>query len=200
MDLNKIIQRARSVLVSPKTQWPIIAAEPATTADLYRDYIAVLAAIPPICHFIKVSILGYAWHGFQVYRLGVGAGLTAALVEYGAALLAVYVLAIIIESLAPNFAGQPDRIQALKLAGYSYTASWVAGFAYILPGLYALVALAGAIYSGYLLYLGIPATMKVTPERAAGYTAVTIIIAIVLGWVIALIAGGITGVSLMDTW
>ena len=199
MDLNKIIQRARSVLVAPKTEWPVIAGEPATTAGLYRDYIAVLAAIPPICHFIKVSILGYAWHGFRVYRLGLGAGLTAAVIEYGAALLAVYVLAIIVESLAPNFAGQPSRIQALKLAGYSYTASWVAGFAYILPGLYALVALAGAIYSGYLLYLGIPATMKVTPERAGGYTAVTIIIAIVLGWIIALITGGITGVSLSDT-
>jgi Yip1-like protein len=200
MDLNKVIQRARSVLVSPRTEWPVIAAEPATTADLYRDYIAVLAAIAPICHFIKVSILGYAWHGFRVYRLGLGAGLTAAVIEYGAALLAVYILAIIIESLAPNFAGQPNRIQALKLAAYSYTASWVAGFAHILPGLYALVALAGAIYSGYLLYLGIPVTMKVTPERAGGYTAVTIIIAIVLGWIIALITGGITGVSLSDTW
>ncbi len=199
MDLNKVIQRARSLLVSPKTEWPLIAAEPATAADLYRDYILVLAAIPPVCHFVKISILGYAWHGFRVYRLGIGAGLTAAVVEYGTSLLAVYVLAVIIESLAPNFAGQPNRIQALKLAGYSYTASWVAGLAHILPGLYALVALAGAIYSGYLLYLGIPGTMKVPPERAGGYTAVTILIALVIGWIIALITGGITGVSLADS-
>jgi hypothetical protein len=199
MDLNKVIERARSLLVAPRTQWPLLAGEPATVAGLYRDYIMVLAAIPPVCHFIKISILGYAWHGFRVYRLGVGAGLTAAVIEYAMSLLAVYVLAVIIESLAPNFAGQPDRIQALKLAGYSYTASWVAGVAHLLPGLYALIALAGAIYSGYLLYLGIPSTMRVLPERAAGYTAVTILVALLVGWVIALITGGITGVSLADS-
>lgn len=199
MDLNRVIERARSLLIAPRTQWPVLAGEPATVAGLYREYIMVLAAIPPVCHFIKISILGYAWHGFRVYRLGVGAGLTAAVIEYAMSLLAVYVLAVIIESLAPNFAGQPDRIQALKLAGYSYTASWVAGFAYLLPGLYGLIALAGAIYSGYLLYLGIPSTMKVLPERAAAYTAVTILVALLVGWVIALITGGITGVSLADS-
>lgn len=199
MDLNKIIQRARALLVSPRTEWPVIAAEPATVQDLYREYIMVLAAIPPICQFVKTSILGYAWHGFRIYRLGVGAGLTAAIVEYVISLLGVYVLAVIIEALAPNFAGESNRIQALKVAGYSYTASWIAGCAQILPGLYGLVALAGAIYSVYLLYLGLPSTMKVLPERAAGYTAVTVIIALILGWIIAVITGGITGVPLSDT-
>jgi hypothetical protein len=200
MDLNKVIQRARSLLVSPRTEWPVIAAEPATVSDLYRNYIMILAAIPPVCGFVKISVLGVAWHGFRVYRRGIGTGLTAAIVEYAISLIAVYVLAVIIESLAPNFAGQPNRVQALKVAGYSYTASWVAGSAQILPGLYALFALAGAIYSVFLLYLGLPSTMKVPPEQAGGYTAVIAIIALVVGWVIALIIGGITGVPLADTW
>jgi hypothetical protein len=199
MDLNKVIQRARALLVSPRTEWPVIAAEPATVRDLYREYIMILAAIPPICQFVKISILGYAWHGFSIYRLGVGAGLTAAIVEYVVSLLGVYVLAVIIEALAPNFAGESNRIQALKVAGYSYTASWIAGCAQILPGLYGLVALAGAIYSVYLLYLGLPSTMKVLPERAGGYTAVAVVSALILGWIIAVITGGITGVPLSDT-
>jgi Yip1 domain len=199
MDLNKIIQRARTLLVSPRTEWPVIAAEPATVQGLYREYIMILAAIPPICQFVKTSILGYAWHGFRIYRLGIGAGLTAAIVGYVVSLAAVYVLAVIIEALAPNFAGEANRIQALKVAGYSYTASWIAGCAQILPGLYGLVALAGAIYSVYLLYLGLPSTMKVLPERAGGYTAVTVIGALILGWIIAVITGGITGVPLSDS-
>ena len=200
MDLNKVIQRARSLLVSPRTEWPVVAAEPATVTDLYRDYIMIIAAIPPVCEFVKVSLLGYAWHGFRVYRRGIGVGLAAAIVEYVISLIAVYVLAVIIESLAPNFGGQPNRVQALKVAGYSYTASWVAGFAQILPGLYALFALAGAIYSIFLLYLGLPGTMKVVPEQAGGYTAVIAIIALVVGWVIALITVGMTGVPLSDPW
>jgi Yip1 domain len=200
MDLNKVIQRARTLLVSPRTEWPVIAAEPVTVADLYRDYILVVAAIPPVCQFVKTSILGYAWHGFRVYRVGLGTGLTAAILEYLASLAAVYALAVIIESLAPNFAGTSNRVQALKVAGYSYTASWVAGFAQILPSLYALFAVAGAIYSIFLTYVGLPSTMKVLPERAPAYTAVIAIIALIVGWIIALITGGITGVSLSDSW
>jgi hypothetical protein len=200
MDLNKIIQRARALLVSPRTEWPVIAAEPATAQELFREYFMILAAIPPICEFVKVSILGYAWHGFRVYRLGIGAGLTAAIVQYVTSLAAVYVLAVIVEALAPNFAGQPNRIQALKVAGYSYTAVWIAGVALILPGLSGLVALAGALYSVYLLYLGLPSTMKVLPERATGYTAVVVLSGLVLGWIIAVITGGITGMPLSDTW
>ena len=200
MDLNRVMQRARSLLVSPRTEWPVIAAEPATVADLYRQYIMIVAALPAICLFVKTSILGYAWHGFSVYRVGIGQGLSAAIVEYGVSLAVVYLLALIIESIAPNFAGQPDRVQALKLAGYSYTASWVAGCAQVLPGLYGLFALAGAIYSVFLLYLGLPSTMKVLPERAAPYAAVTAVIALVLGWVVAAMIGSITGVSLSDSW
>jgi hypothetical protein len=200
MDLNKIIQRARALLVSPRTEWPVIAAEPATVQELYREYIMILAAIPPICEFVKVSILGYAWHGFRVYRLGIGAGLTAAIVQYVTSLAAVYVLAVIVEALAPNFAGQANRIQALKVAGYSYTAIWIAGVALILPGLSGLVALAGALYSIYLLYLGLPSTMEVLPERATGYAAVVVLSGLVLGWIIAVITGGITGVPLSDIW
>ena len=200
MDLNKIIQRARALLVSPRNEWPVIAAESATVQDLYREYIMIVAAIPPICLFVKTSILGYAWHGFRVYRLGIGAGLTAAVGEYLGSLAVVYVLAVIIEALAQNFGGQPNRIQALKVAGYSYTASWIAGIAQILPGLYGLIALAGAIYSVYVLYLGLPSTMKVLPERAGGYTAVVAISALIFGWINAEITEGITGIPVSDTW
>jgi hypothetical protein len=200
MDLNKIIQRARGLLLAPRTEWPLIAAEPATVQGLYREYFMILAAIAPICQFVKVSILGYAWHGFRVYRLGVGTGLTAAIVAYITSLAGVYVLAVIVEALAPNFAAEPNRLQALKVVGYSYTAIWIAGVALILPGLSGLVALAGALYSVYLLYLGLPSTMKVLPERATGYTAVVVLSGLVLGWIIAVITGGLTGMPLSDSW
>jgi hypothetical protein len=198
VDLNRLIQRARSLLVSPRTEWPVIAAEPATAGDLFRNYFLVLAAIAPVCGFVKTSLIGYAWHGFRVYRRGMGAGLTAALVEYVVSLVAMYVLAVIVDALAPNFGGQPSRIQALKVVGYSYTAFWVAGVARLLPGLSGIVALVGALYGVYLLYLGMPHAMKVQAERAMPYTAVTVIIALVLGWIIALITGGINGVTLPD--
>jgi hypothetical protein len=200
MDLNKIIQRARALLVTPRTEWPVIAAEPTSVQALYREYIMILAAIAPVAQFVKLSILGYAWHGFRVYRLGIGPGLTAAIIQYVASLASVYLLAIIVEALAPNFAGQPNRLQALKVVGYSYTACWLAGAAMILPGLAGLIGLAGVLYSIYLLYLGLPSTLQVVPERAAGYTAIIVISSLVLSWIIAVLTGDLTGVTWSDAW
>jgi len=43
-----------------------------------------------------------------------------------------------------------------------------------------------------------PHVMKVQTERALPYTAVTVIIALVLGWILALITGGMNGVTMPD--
>jgi hypothetical protein len=45
------------------------------------------------------------------------------------------------------------------------------------------------------LYLGLPHTMKCPPDKAGGYTAVVIIIAIVLGAITAVVIGSIAGVG-----
>lgn len=193
MNIDRIVARARAILVTPKTEWPVIAAEPTTVADLYRNYIAILAAIPAVAGFIKGSLLGYSVPLAGHFRVPIGSGLGSMVVQYVLSLALVYVVGLIIEALAPNFGGQKNRLQALKLAGYAYTASWLAGAGLILPAIGVLVAIAGGIYSIYLLYLGIPVLMQAPQEKAGGYTALTVVLAIVLGWILALIVAGITG-------
>ncbi len=192
MDFNKLIARAKAILLTPKTEWPVIAAEPATVADLYKNYIIWLAAIPAICQFIKGSIIGYGMLGIS-YRTPVVAGITAMIVGYALTLALVYVVAMIADALAPTFGGQKSQVQALKAIAYAWTASWVAGVGALIPLLGWLIMLAALAYGIYLLYLGLPATMKSPPEKAGGYTAVTIIIAIVLSWIVGLVIAGIVG-------
>ena len=196
MDFNKLVARAKAILTTPRSEWPVIAAEPATVADLYKNYIVVLAAIPAVAGFIKSSVIGYGAFGVN-YRVPFGTGITSMVIGYALALALVYVVALIVDALAPNFGGQKNPVQALKTIAYSYTASWVAGLGLIVPGIGWLIAIAGAVYGIYLLYLGLPHTMKAPPEKAGGYTAVTVIIAIVLGWVVALVVGGIAGTGAM---
>src|SRR6185295_7278206 len=88
---------------------------------------------------------------------------------------------------APTFNGQRNQIQALKVAGYSSTASWVAGIFALIPGLRLLTIL--GLYSLYLLYLGLPILMKNPREKAMAYTVVVILAAIVLFIIIGAIAG-----------
>lgn len=192
MDFNKLIARVKSILMSPKTEWPIIGAEPATVADLYKNYIIWLAAIPAVVGFIKGSLIGYSMLGITV-RTPIGAGITGMIVGYVLSLVLVYVVALIVDALAPTFGGLKSQVQAVKAIAYAYTASWIASIGMLIPWLGVLIVIAGGIYGIYLLYLGLPHTMRCPPEKSAGYTAVTVIIAIILGWIIALVVAGIAG-------
>jgi hypothetical protein len=106
-------------------------------------------------------------------------------------LIAVFIMALIIDALAPSFGAQKSQIQALKLTVYSYTASWVAGILNIVPVLGILAALAG-LYGLYIMYLGLPKLMKSPPDKTVGYFVVSIVVAIVVNIIIGVIIGAVT--------
>jgi hypothetical protein len=173
-----LVDRVKRILLSPGTEWQVIEAEPTTPAQLYTGYIVPLAAIGPIAQLIGYSVFGITVPLVGTYRVPIGSAISSALVTYVLSLAATYVLALIIDGLAPTFNGQRSQIGALKVAAYSSTASWVAGIFYLIPGLRLLTIL--GLYSLYLLYLGLP---------IVAYTAVVILAAIVLFMVIAMIGG-----------
>ena len=197
MDLNKLVARAKAMLLTPKTEWPVVASEPTTAGDLYKGYIIPLAALPAIFGFLQMSVIGTTVLFGGTVRLGIGIGLTQMIVGYLLGLASVYVTAMIINALAPTFAGQKDSIQALKVMAYAFTASWVASVAQIVPGIGWLIAIAGGIYSIYLLYLGLPHLMKCPQDKAGGYTAVVVIVAIVFYFIVAAVVTSIVGGGMM---
>ena len=182
-----LVDRVKRILLSPKTEWEVIEAEPTTAAELYTRYIVPLAAIGPLAQLIGYSVFGVNIPFVGTYKVPFGSAITQALVTYILTLAGTYVLALIIDALAPTFNGQRNQIQALKLAAYSLTASWVAGIFALVPGLRILTLL--GIYSLYLLYLGLPVLMKTPKEKAVAYTVVVILAAIVLSILIGTIAG-----------
>jgi hypothetical protein len=187
-----LVDRVKRILMSPRTEWQVIDAEPTTPAQLYTGYIVPLAAIGPIAQIIGHSVFGISVPFMGSYRVPIGSAIARALVAYVLSLAATYVLALIIDGLAPTFNGQRSQIQALKVAAYSSTAAWLAGVFQLIPAL-ALLGILG-FYSFYLLYLGLPIVMKAPREKAIAYTAVVIIAAIVLFMVIGVIAARFTAV------
>jgi hypothetical protein len=181
-----LVDRVKNILLTPKTEWTVIDVEPTTVGDLYKGYIIPLAAIGPIAQAIGFSVFGMRVPFLGTYRTPLGTAVTQAVVTYVLTLVAVYVLSIIIDKLAPTFGGTSSPIQALKVAAYSYTASWVAGIFLLVPAL-SLLSMLG-LYSLYLLYLGLPVLMKAPAEKALSYTVVVILAAIVLFMLIGIIA------------
>ena len=180
-----LMDRAKSILFQPKQEWPVIDAEPASVGGLYTGYIIPLAAIGPVASLIGWSVLGMRMPFVGAIKIPISYGLRMAVVQYVGALVGTFVLALIIDALAPTFGGQKNQIQALKVAAYSATAAWVAGIFAIIPALSILGIL--GLYSLYLLYLGLPTLMKAPQEKAMVYTVVVIVCAIVLAIILSVI-------------
>jgi hypothetical protein len=182
-----LVERVKRILLTPRTEWEVIDAEPSTVAGLYTGYIIPLAAIGPIAQFIGYSLIGMRIpFGGGVYRVPIGSGIIGAIVSYLLTLAVVYVLALIIDALAPSFDGTKSQVQALKVSAYSATAGWLAGIFAIIPWLGILGIL--GLYSLYLLYLGLPVLMKAPKEKALGYTVVVIAAAVVLMVIVWIVA------------
>ena len=174
-----LIERAQAILLKPTETWPVIDAEPATVASIYKDWLIIMAAIPAVCGFIGLSVIGAGAFGYS-YRMPIVGGLVTMVFGYVLSLIVAFVMALIVDALAPSFGGVKNQIAALKVVAYGSTAVYVAGVLKLLPSL-AILGIIAACYSIYLVYLGLPALMKCPKEKAAGYTAVVIIIGIVAG-------------------
>jgi hypothetical protein len=182
-----LVDRVKNILLNPRQEWAVIDAEPTVPVELYKQYIMPLAAIGPVATMIGSTVFGYRIPMVGSFRAPIGQALASMVVTYLLTLGAVYVLALIIDALAPNFGGTKNQLQALKVAAYSSTASWVAGIFSLIPGLRWLNIL--GLYSLGLLYLGLPVLMKTPEEKALAYTILVILAALVLFLVIGLVAG-----------
>ncbi len=180
-----IVERAKGILLNPKGTWPAIDAEPATVQSIYVPYVLALAAIPAIATFIGFSLVGMGAMGMSV-RIPFGAGLVQMVVGYALSLAMIYVIALIVNALAPTFGGQKNSIAALKVVAYGATAGFVGGIFSLIPSL-AILGMIAALYSIYLIYTGLPVLMKCPPGKAVAYTAVVIVCGIVAGVVIGML-------------
>jgi hypothetical protein len=175
-----LVTRAKNILTTPRTEWPVIAGESTGPAALFGGYVAPLAAVPPVATIIGNLLFSGA--------MTFGQSIIVGIIGFVIALVGVYVLGLIASKIAPSFGGKDDLAQGLKLVGYAYTAAWVAGIVNLIPAI-ALVSLVGSLYSLYLLYAGGSVMMNVPQERSVGYTAVVILVAIGLYIVIGILVG-----------
>ena len=178
-----LVERVQSILLKPKATWPEIDSEQADAASLYKNYVMILALIPAVASFIGLSLIGIGAFGVS-FRVPIVSGLANMVVGYVLSLVMVFVLALIIDAMAPTFEGTRSQIGALKLSAYASTAAFVGGIFSLLPSLSVLGALV-ALYGIYLLYTGLPVLMKCPPDKAIAYTAVVVVCAIVGGFIIA---------------
>lgn len=166
-----LIERAKGILLSPKTEWPVIAAEPMTPQSIYTGWVMILAAIGPLA-----ILVGYGSVRFAISNYLMMLAMTA-------------IVALIIDALAPNFGGTKDFVGALKLSAFSYTAAFVAGVFHVLGHFGGVLILIAMVYAWYTFYLGAPVLRKCTQDKALVFTIVVVasgfVLGLLFGWLAA---------------
>ena len=185
--METMISRVKGIMLEPRVTWKEIDTEFTKSGEVWGKYIIPLAAIGPIAGTIGMLIFGQRIAFTSLTNpVSLTTGISRGVAAYVLGLLSVFVLSRIISLLAPGFGGQRNDVQALKAAAYASTASWLGGIFLLIPAL-GLVSLIFSLYSLVLLYIGLPIVMKVPQDRAMGYTAVVIIVWIVVFLVVGAI-------------
>ena len=173
-----LIERVKAIIFSPRTEWPVIEREPSTLGSLLIHYVAILAAIPEIAHFIGQSLIG----GYAP----IGPNLLRALVVYLVTFAMVYIIAGVIDLLAPRYGAKKNFPNAVKLSVYSHTPLWLFGIFLLIPGL-SFLELLGGVFTFYLLWVGLPLLMGARRDLALPYAAIITACALAPAVVLAIV-------------
>jgi hypothetical protein len=194
-----LVERAKNILLTPPKEWDVIKGENLTIADMFMKYAVILAAIPAVAGFIGYVVIGMSFGGFGTFRWPVGTALVWAILTYILSLGGIFLLAFIIDALAPTFGCSKNMVAAVKVAVFSYTPVWVAGILGIIPAISVLMILA-SLYSLYLMYLGLQKIKEPAKDKLIPYFVVTIVALIVIYWLVGFIVsrialGSISGLA-----
>jgi hypothetical protein len=188
--IKAVADRALAVLTGPNTIWNTLKGESASIKEIYLNYLVVMAAIPAICGFLGSVFLGLPFFS----------SLIAHIVMYPLLLASVYVCAMVFEKLASTFEGTASRLDTFKLAAYSTTPAYVAGFFSLVPNtLFGLLGALVSLYSLYLLYLGVPVMTTVPQQKRLMYFGASLATLFLVWIIIAAIVGMLIGAAVVAT-
>jgi hypothetical protein len=191
-----VVERARNIITTPNTEWNTIDTEAAVPGKIITNYVFPLAALAAIAAFIGYAFIGIEMLGFR-YR-GVNWGLYQALTVLISAICSVYVTALVVDMLAPSFGSQKNFNKSLQLVAYSFTPIWIGGILSIFPPIALIGALFG-LYGLYLMYVGLPKLKHTHADKQTGYFVViiivTIVVYIIIGWLLTTILMNIFGLT-----
>jgi hypothetical protein len=186
-----LIARVKNMILTPKTEWPVVEREPTSIGQLYISYVAPLALVAAVLAFIHVSLIGVHLPFGGTIRQPFSLGLMSLVTTLVGAFIGLLIVGFIINVLAPTFGGVRDMRQAVKTAAYAFTPAWIGAVFGLLPAFSTLLQLAADVYAIYVLYLGLPVMMRGKRESAAGYTASVVVCTIILGFILGAVMAGV---------
>ncbi|HVM80676.1 MAG TPA: Yip1 family protein [Stellaceae bacterium] len=172
-----VFQRIQNILVSPASEWQVIAGEPNNAVLLMTAFAFPLMGIGAVATFLGYALLGAPLGGLEL-----------AIIGFVLAAVSTVAIGIVASKIAPQFGGRDDIGAALKLAVYAQVPGWLGGVFAIIPRI-ALLGLIFALYDIYLIYTGATPMLGVGGDKRTPFTAILIGAIVVIFLFVVVISG-----------
>jgi hypothetical protein len=188
-----LIDRVKNILITPKTEWPVVNAETQTLSTVITAYVVPLALIGAAATFIGYGFIGIDY-GF-IRMKGIQWGIKMAAMQLVASIVGVVITTYIIDALAPSFSSTKNINKSAQLIAYGYTPAFIGAILSVFPVIAWLGSLFG-LYGIYLMYLGLGPLKNTPDDKKVIYLIVTVIALVVVYGILITVFGSILGTRL----
>ena len=176
-----LLKHVWEILTEPRNAWDHIREEEWSIPELYLRVIAPLALISPVAGFIGTTRFGWQIGAGQPIRLTTSSALQISVVYFGAILVTVFIIGALISWMSDTYGSKQSLSRCVTIAAYAAVPLFLVGFIQIYPVLWInfLIGLPALAYSVYLLYLGVPIIMGISPERGFLFSSAVLAVGLV---------------------
>ncbi|MCP2232617.1 Yip1 family protein [Erwinia aphidicola] len=170
------------LLAHPNREMRDIKNENETVSHHYTHHVLLLALIPVVCAFIGTTQIGWDVGVERTIPLSLSSAFGLAILFYALMLAGVAVMGRVIWWMARDYPQRPSLASCMVFAGYVATPLFISGLVALYPlvWLCVLVGALALVYTGYLLYVGIPLFLSIDREESLRFSGSTLAIGILV--------------------
>lgn len=172
-NFKEIFNRTKNIIIQPKNEWNVVAAENKPHAEVLLGYLIWLTIIP-----VVAALIGWSSYMGLAVKMAVQQAITI--------IAGAYLTAWVFNELATKYGAVKNFNKAFELVAYCYTAICLSGILVIVPGLRYLSFIV-SLYGLYLLYTGLKPMMSVPEEKVNNYFIVSLLVMIGISLVLGII-------------
>ncbi len=170
------------LLAHPDREMRDIKQENETVSHHYTHHVLLLALIPVICAFIGTTQIGWDLGARQTIALSMLNAFALAVLFYALILGGVAVMGRVIHWMARDYPQRPSLQRCTVFAGYTATPLFISGIVALYPLVWLCVFIGtlALVYTGYLLYVGIPLFLNIDREESLRFSGSTLAIGVLV--------------------
>lgn len=168
MGFFSMLRYAIGLLIHPKSTLPELRQwDDDRIMLLAQSHVLPLAAIPVVCSMFGTTHFGWTF-GDGVVRISPVTAVFLGILFYLVILASVMLMGYVIYRMAHHGPRDPSLLRCIAFVGYIATPMFISGVVAIYPMIWlcCLAAIAGVLYTSYLLYVGIPFFLELNKEEA----------------------------------